>query len=603
MRLGNLANLHRQMVDALGEHHRRTTARLVVAERHGVVRRVGDDHVGIRHRDEHAALAHALLDATDLALDLGVAVGFLLLFTHLLPRHLELAHVVPLLERHIDTRNERQRHGKTQEHERHELQCLDDTGARLEQAERDIAIEQQIEQVRGDAEEQQRLAERLDEFHERLHAEDAREALERIELVELRCHGRGTERPATHDDRSDQRGNEHQDEEGCQHQQRRHHVAREGVEDGRRIEGFAPFDDEVAAHEIEKVTEGEGRRIDSYLQLKVTDSEVVRGKILIDSPGFDADQQRTSTLKLTNHIMDISDLVLVFFDARHPEPGSMQDTLTHLVEQTISRNDSNKFVFILNQIDTAAREDNTEEIVGAWQRALSQKGLTAGRFYTIYNKAVAPTIEDEGKRRRFEEKRDHDMAEIEDRIRQVEVERAYRIVGQMEKRAYHLRDTAMPALAEYKRRWAQRIVRTDLVLLAILAVLVLGVAIATGAIGSLGSLLLSIVADPVAMGGTILGLAAVLLGGHFLVKNLVGKLMLHGIRKGDDASLARAFAMNTRWFRSIFNRQPVGWNNRAKKQINGVIEGASRFVQSLNDQFTNPSGQVREADQTGRKTT
>ncbi|PID60846.1 MAG: dynamin family protein [Gammaproteobacteria bacterium] len=355
--------------------------------------------------------------------------------------------------------------------------------------------------------------------------------------------------------------------------------------------------------EIEKVTEGEGRRIDSYLQLKVTDSEVVRGKILIDSPGFDADQQRTSTLKLTNHIMDISDLVLVFFDARHPEPGSMQDTLTHLVEQTISRNDSNKFVFILNQIDTAAREDNTEEIVGAWQRALSQKGLTAGRFYTIYNKAVAPTIEDEGKRRRFEEKRDHDMAEIEDRIRQVEVERAYRIVGQMEKRAYHLRDTAMPALAEYKRRWAQRIVRTDLVLLAILAVLVLGVAIATGAIGSLGSLLLSIVADPVAMGGTILGLAAVLLGGHFLVKNLVGKLMLHGIRKGDDASLARAFAMNTRWFRSIFNRQPVGWNNRAKKQINGVIEGASRFVQSLNDQFTNPSGQVREADQTGRKTT
>ena len=52
--------------------------------------------------------------------------------------------------------------------------------------------------------------------------------------------------------------------------------------------------------EIEKVTEGEGRRIDAYLQLKVTDSEVVRGKILIDSPGFDADAQRTATLKLTD---------------------------------------------------------------------------------------------------------------------------------------------------------------------------------------------------------------------------------------------------------------------------------------------------------------
>ena len=175
--------------------------------------------------------------------------------------------------------------------------------------------------------------------------------------------------------------------------------------------------------QIEKVTEGEGRRIDAYLQLKVTDSEVVRGKILIDSPGFDADEQRTSTLKLTNHIMDISDLVLVFFDARHPEPGSMQDTLTHLVQNTIARNDSNKFLFILNQIDSAAREDNTEEIVGAWQRALSQKGLTAGRFYTIYNKDRALPFEDEAVQQRFESKRDSDLEEIEERIRQVEVER------------------------------------------------------------------------------------------------------------------------------------------------------------------------------------
>lgn len=29
-------------------------------------------------------------------------------------------------------------------------------------------------------------------------------------------------------------------------------------------------------------------------------------------PGFDADSQRTSTLRLTQHIIDLSDLVLVF---------------------------------------------------------------------------------------------------------------------------------------------------------------------------------------------------------------------------------------------------------------------------------------------------
>jgi len=109
------------------------------------------------------------------------------------------------------------------------------------------------------------------------------------------------------------------------------------------------------SNEIEKVSAGEGRRIDAYLQLKVTDSAVMRGKILIDSPGFDADDQRTGTLRLTDHIMGISDLVLVFFDARHPEPGAMQDTLQHLVGNTIDRSDSNKFMFVLNQMDTAAR--------------------------------------------------------------------------------------------------------------------------------------------------------------------------------------------------------------------------------------------------------
>ncbi|NND89310.1 MAG: dynamin family protein [Granulosicoccus sp.] len=348
--------------------------------------------------------------------------------------------------------------------------------------------------------------------------------------------------------------------------------------------------------EIEKVTEGEGRRIDAYLQLKVTDSEVVRGKILIDSPGFDADAQRTSTLKLTNHIMDISDLVLVFFDARHPEPGAMQDTLTHLVENTIARNDSSKFLFILNQIDTAAREDNTEEIVGAWQRALSQKGLTAGRFYTIYNKEVALSIENEGLRRRFEEKRDADMAEIEERIRQVEVERAYRIVGAMEREAYTIRDRAIPAIARLKATWSRRVLRFDALLLALVVVIVLAGAAMSSSIGALMGFILSLFADPVSMFSVILGLVLISLVVHFLIRNLVAQFMASRLRKTDDEQFARAFRFNTRFYRSVFSKHPVGWSSRSRKTIDEVIEQASDFVESLNDQFTNPSGKVRSQD-------
>jgi len=351
--------------------------------------------------------------------------------------------------------------------------------------------------------------------------------------------------------------------------------------------------------EIENVSEGEGRRIDAYLQLKVTDSEVVRGKILIDSPGFDADAQRTSTLKLTDHIVDLSDLVLVFFDARHPEPGAMQDTLTHLVADTISRPDSNKFLYILNQIDTAAREDNTEEIVGAWQRALSQKGLTAGRFYTIYNKDIAVPIEDDKLRERFATKRDQDLAEIEDRIHQVEVERAYRIVGAMEKQAYSIRDQAVPALTRLKRLWSKRVLRFDALAFGALALVILGIAVLTGAIGPLFAFLLSLLADPVSMVASIALLVAVALGIHFTLRQMVAKYMLKKMETNDDHQYRHAFIKNTRFYRSIFSGRPAGWNGRTQRSTDEVIEQASNFVQALNDQFTNPSGAnpVRETSQ------
>lgn len=344
------------------------------------------------------------------------------------------------------------------------------------------------------------------------------------------------------------------------------------------------------SNEIEKVSAGEGRRIDAYLQLKVTDSAVMRGKILIDSPGFDADDQRTGTLRLTDHIMGISDLVLVFFDARHPEPGAMQDTLQHLVGNTIDRSDSNKFMFVLNQMDTAAREDNSEEIVGAWQRALSQKGLTAGRFYTIYNKDIAPPIEDEITRTRFEAKRDADMAEIESRIDQVEAERAYRIVGSMEKEAYSVRDDTVPAITRLKKIWRTRVLRFEIIAWALIALIVVGASIALGAAGALFTFLLSLFANPVTMLGSIATIVLIVVALHFFIRSRVASYMIGKLKAGDDALYAQALTHNTRFYRSMFRSLPVGWNKRSRDDVDGVLEQASDFVQKLNDQYTQPSG-------------
>ncbi len=189
---------------------------------------------------------------------------------------------------------------------------------------------------------------------------------------------------------------------------------------------------------LDEVAPGEGGRIDAYLQLKTCSSDVLRGRILIDSPGFDADAQRQSILRSTEHIINLSDLVLVFFDARHPEPGAMRETLSHLVANTIQRQDSTKFLFILNQIDTAAGEDNPEEVVASWQRALAQEGLTAGKFFTIYNPDAAVTIENDELRKRYEDKRDRDLALIHERMTNVSTERSYRIISLLDQTAKNI---------------------------------------------------------------------------------------------------------------------------------------------------------------------
>jgi len=350
--------------------------------------------------------------------------------------------------------------------------------------------------------------------------------------------------------------------------------------------------------EIDKVAQGEGSRIDAYLQLKTCPSEALRGKILIDSPGFDADAQRTSTLRITDHIIDLSDLVLVFFDARHPEPGAMRDTLDHLVSRTINRPDSGKFLYILNQIDTTAREDNPEEVVAAWQRALGERGLTAGRFFAIYNEEAANPIPDEALRRRFESKRDVDLADIHERMEQVEIERAYRIVGSLEKTARGFEEKAVPAINEMLTRWRKRTLTGDVIAAVLLLAAFFGLTIQLGQWDGLqlkAAWWDRLSATPMSLYFTALAAYLVWLAVHYGVrhlaaKSLAGKADRLGEKLGLRGSLGAAFRLNTKPWRSIFSRRPVGWTRRSRRRIQQALEDADRYVQDLNDRFTNPSG-------------
>ncbi len=354
--------------------------------------------------------------------------------------------------------------------------------------------------------------------------------------------------------------------------------------------------------DIEKVSDGEGKRVDAYLQMKTCPSSKLKGKIIIDSPGFDADEQRTSTLKITEHIIDLSDLVLVFFDARHPEPGAMQDTLVHLVANTIHRSDSNKFLYILNQIDTTAREDNPEAVFGAWQRAIAQKGLTAGRFYTIYSPEVSVPIENVALRERFESKRDADLAEIHERIAQVEVERAYRIIGSLENRANDFEERIIPLVTRALEKWRRNTLILDGLFFGSILVLFL---LLTNQLdywdgftfnppwldSSAGS----------HIGTAILGLvsASLLVYLHFWLRKLARGPVIRWLKgeaktTDDGARLTGAFLRSSAVWRSLFSGSPAGWGRRSKREIAKLLSDTDGFVQRLNDGFASPSGAMIE---------
>ncbi|MCK5725712.1 MAG: dynamin family protein [Thiotrichaceae bacterium] len=363
---------------------------------------------------------------------------------------------------------------------------------------------------------------------------------------------------------------------------------------GLALDGDARFPFYQISEDIEGVAEGEGSKVDNYLQMKVAPSEILKGKIFIDSPGFDADEQRKSTLRITDHIIELSDLVLVLFDARHPEPGAMKDTLEHLVNGAQRRNDSSKFLFILNQIDTSAKDDNLEEIIASWQKALVQYGLTSGRFFVLYNEDLAVPVENEGVWERYKAKRDVDYQEILARIDSITVERVYRIVGNMESMANHIENQSIPRLTASIQRWKKRVVLADIATASLLIILALSYSIYAGYWQGLSfspSWLASFSENHSLKYGVLGGMTILLVGLHFYYRKIFANSIAKKLSTDHAGNLEEAFCKSTKIWRSLFLSKPSGWGNVAQRRIDALRDDTDRFVQRLNDNFAKPSGE------------
>lgn len=337
--------------------------------------------------------------------------------------------------------------------------------------------------------------------------------------------------------------------------------------------------------EIKKVDPGEGNRTNLYLQLKTLRSESIKGKILIDSPGFDADSQRDAILKMTDHIIDISDLVLIFFDARHPEPGAMRDTLDLLVATAMEHRDANKVLYILNQIDTTAKEDNLEDVIGAWQRALSQKGLMSGNFFAIYNEEAAELTPGSATTERLKRKKDEDLSRIHERMDSVSVERAYRIIKTLEDIAETLRSKT-PRLQGVFQSLSKRTLLADLFIIGGMSATIGVLSLQSPFLQGLFSTLYS---TPVVSTISTLVLVSVVLLVHHKIRAIIAKAMARRWMK-EDKAIGNALLRYTKGWKSLLRTLFPKWNKRRVDALSTLISESRRSIQKLNDIYVTPSG-------------
>lgn len=329
--------------------------------------------------------------------------------------------------------------------------------------------------------------------------------------------------------------------------------------------------------------------VNAYLQMRTLESPLLRHLLLIDSPGFDADASRGTILRLTDHIIELADLVLVFFDARHPEPGAMRETLTHLVGSIRQRHDVDKFLFVLNQIDATAVEDNLDEVVAAWQRAIAQAGMGGRPFYCLYDEALA-RFENDEIARRYQARRERDMAEIRRAVNQLRLSRSYRLIAHLEDLARRLEAEVIPQLTHRRGLWVRAVLSLDVVMFAALV----GLVWASGWVDAdlhplrvsiLGVGTLDASSDPrllIAMAAGVAGLGIVL---HYVLRQWLAHRLARTLPTvtAQGYNLKAAFLANTRFWLGLARPDLRGWTGRAQRRLQTLAQRSSQLVRRLND--------------------
>lgn len=317
--------------------------------------------------------------------------------------------------------------------------------------------------------------------------------------------------------------------------------------------------------EIEQVAGGEGNKLNTYLELVTANSNILKNKLVIDTPVLNPSTENAVTALLRKHVIDISDLVLVFTDLFEADADLISDAVAGIVAQQ----DSNKFVFIIDHSEISLDPQKSQEIAGSWQRRLAEFGIHTGQFIVLSQTA--------------------DTAAIDQRVSNLNNDRSYRVLANLEKSIRDVDDVIITEVEASITTWKDRCNASTLIILAFFIMLLLFAEIAVG--------ILDLFFDPIIGPAIILGLAAVLTPLHIVISRVHAKFIINQLHKRQKQlnlteDLAGLFEKSLSFWRILLPiTAPVGKNKKNRKKLASLIEQTKDLVQALNDQFSHSQHQ------------
>lgn len=324
--------------------------------------------------------------------------------------------------------------------------------------------------------------------------------------------------------------------------------------------------------QIEQKQAGEGNRINSYLELKTLPSERLKGKLFIDAPNVVTAITTPVISLLTKHTIENSDLVLVFTDIFESESLLVFE----LIQYIIAHQDTNKFVYLIDESTASLSTSNNNAIISLWQRKLSELGLNTGQFIVLSNQQTAVNPSGSG-----------NFSEIEQRMANVAHDRSYRVLDALEKNIHDIENIVMPEVKKVIAQWKDRANMSTLVVLSFIATLAIFAEIQVG--------ILEFLIDPII--GPILAviLIAVMVPIHLLISKLQAKFIVHKLNAKQKElhlmeNLANIFEKGLSFSRMMLPlTEPFGWNKKSHARLLQLDEKTKELVQELNDTFSNYS--------------